>query len=139
MTTSPHYTFTYNEVSQTLKDNIKNKLFIDLAVPGDIDKEIASIDQCEIFDIDYFQKASKENNLAKLKELDKVELILDSRIDETLKNIYVQKFQPSMEAVINIAEIKGFNYLFYHLKDSLNSEQLKAVLEALSNIEKGEN
>jgi len=139
MTTSPHYTFTYQEVSEALKNNSKNRLFIDLAVPGDIDKEIATMKQCEVLDIDYFQKASKENNLEKLKELDKVELILDSRIDETLKNIYVQKFQPEMQALLNIAERRGFDYLFYHLKDSLNSEQLKAVLEAFSNIEKGEN
>ena len=138
MTTSPHYTFTYHEVSQTLKDNLKKKLFVDLAVPGDIDKEIAKIEQCEILDIDYFQKASKENNLTKLKELDKVELILDSRIDETLKNIYVQKFQPIVEEVISTVQAKGFKYLFYHLKDSLNSEQLKAVLEALKDIEKGD-
>jgi len=138
MTTSPHYTFTYNEVSEALKDNKKNKLFIDLAVPGDIDKEIATSKHCEILDIDYFEKASKNNNLTKLKELDKVELILDSRIDETLKDIYVQKFQPIMDAVNNTAQTKGFNYLFYHLKDSLNSEQLKAVLQALRNIEKGD-
>jgi len=138
MTTSPHYTFTYNEVSEALKDNKKNKLFIDLAVPGDIDKEIAISKHCEILDIDYFEKASKKNNLTKLKELDKVELILDSRIDETLKDIYVQKFQPIMDAVNNTAQTKGFNYLFYHLKDSLNSEQLKAVLQALRNIEKGD-
>jgi len=85
-----------------------------------------------------FQKASKENNLTKLKELDKVELILDSRIDETLKNIYVQKFQPIVEEVISTVQAKGFKYLFYHLKDSLNSEQLKAVLEALKDIEKGD-
>jgi len=134
MTTSPHYTFTFNEVSEVLKDNIKNKLFIDLAVPGDIDKEIATIEQCEILDIDYFEKASVDNNSTKLKELDKVELILDRRIDETLKAIYVQEYQLTIASVVNKIQAKGFNHLFYHLKDSLNSEQLKAVLEALHNI-----
>ena len=138
MTTSPHYTFTYHEVSQTLKDNLKKKLFIDLAVPGDVDKEIAKIEQCEILDIDYFENASKENNLTKLQELDKVELILDRQIDETLKTIYIQKFHPTIEAVVNTVKMKGFDYILYHLKDSLNSEHLKAVLESLSNIEKGE-
>jgi len=138
MTTSPHYTFTFNEVSENLGSNRKNKLFVDLAVPGDIDKEIAMIPQCEILDIDYFENASKENNLTKLQELDKVELILDRRIDETLKTIYVQKFQPTIESAVNIVKMKGFDNIFYHLKDALNSDQLKAVLESLSNIEKGE-
>jgi len=138
MTTSPHYTFTFNEVLENLGSNKKNKLFIDLSVPVDIDKEIATISQCEILDIDYFENASKENNLTKLQELDKVELILDRQIDETLKTIYIQKFHPTIEAVVNTVKMKGFDYILYHLKDSLNSEHLKAVLESLSNIEKGE-
>lgn len=38
-TSSPHYTITYYDLQKCLKEN-KNRLFIDLAVPPDIDREI---------------------------------------------------------------------------------------------------
>lgn len=135
-TTSPHYTFTYSEVSNTLKENIQSKLFIDLAVPCDIDKEIATINGIEILDIDYFEKASKENNLSKLKELEKVELILNTCIDETLKNIYFNEFYPKLEDVIKKIDKEGIDHMMFHFKESLNSEQLKAVVDSLQEMAK---
>lgn len=134
-TTSPHYTFTYRKVVEQLKDKGKKKLFIDLAVPCDIDKEIAMIDGYELLDIDFFQQASKENNKIKLRELDKVELILEHKIDETMKAMYFQKFQPRMQEVNEKIAKVGINSVLYHFKKSLNSEQLKAVLEALEVME----
>lgn len=38
-TSSPHYTITYYDLQKCLKEN-KNRFFIDLAVPPDIDREI---------------------------------------------------------------------------------------------------
>ena len=136
-TTSPHYTFTFNEVSKILQANRKNRLFIDLAVPGDIDVEIRTIKEVEVLNIDYFEKAAEKNNLIKLKEIDKVELILSSKVDETLKNIYFQEFNNHIEEVVKNIEDNGLNNMIYKLKDSLDSEQLKAVLDTLRNMAMG--
>jgi len=133
-TTSPHYTFTYDEVSNVLKDCTSNKLFIDLAVPGDIDKDILNIEGMDIVDIDYFEKASKENNRIKLKEVDKAQIILDKCIDETLKNMRFQEFHTSIDKVTKKVHEKGFPYVLYQLKRSLNSEQLGILLDSLNDI-----
>ncbi len=138
-TTSPHYTFTYNEVSNEVRDGYYKKLFIDLAVPCDIDKEIINIPGMDVVDIDYFEKVSKEKNEIKLKELDKAELILDDSIDETLKNIYFQRFHGTMNKIVEKIDEKGFNYFLYKMKQSLNSEQLRTVLDSLQEIIKEEN
>jgi glutamyl-tRNA reductase len=133
-TTSPHYTFTYQEVAKELKGSCKHKLFIDLAVPGDIDKEILTIEGTSIIDIDYFEIASKQNNLIKRKELDRAELILDGCIEETLKNIYFQEFYGNIDKVVKKVEEKGFPFILYHLKEALSSEQLKTLLDSLQNM-----
>lgn len=133
-TTSPHYTFTLKDVAMELGDGSYNKLFIDLSVPCDIDKEISSIEGFEIIDIDYFDKASEDNNIIKHKELDKAELILDSCVDETLKNIYFQKFYVNIDKIVMKIDKKGFPYILYNLKKSLKSEQLKTLLDTLQDM-----
>jgi len=133
-TISPHYTFAYNEVLEEFGENTYHKLFIDLAVPCDIDKEILDIAGMDIIDIDYFEKVSKDKSEIKLKEIDKAELILADSIDETLKNIYFQKFNGIMKKVEEKIEEKGFNYFLYQMKKSLNSEQFKTVLYSLQEI-----
>ncbi|KOA20698.1 glutamyl-tRNA reductase [Clostridium homopropionicum DSM 5847] len=133
-TTSPHYTFTYDEVLNVLDGCTSNKLFIDLAVPGDIDKDILNIKGMDIVDIDYFEKASKENNRIKLKELDKAQIILDKCIDEALKNMRFQEFHTSIDKINKKVQEKGFPYVLYHLKRSLNSEQLGILLDSLDDI-----
>ena len=74
-TSSPHYTVTKDE----LKENIKTKkprLFIDLAVPNDIDSAIKEMENCRLFDIDYFNTLSKTNNrIKKTKALSAAEYV----------------------------------------------------------------
>ncbi len=136
-TTSPHYTFTYQEVKEVLHQSQDNKLFLDLSVPCDIDKDIESLQGIKLLDIDFFEKLSKENNLLKLKELDKVQLILDSKIEEIMKTLYFQEFYNDMDVVVNQISKDGIPSMLYQLKDSLNSEQLRAVLTALQDMTKG--
>jgi glutamyl-tRNA reductase len=133
-TTSPHYTFNFNEVAGVLKKGTCSKLFIDLAVPCDIDKDIMELQGMELVDIDYFEKASLENNQLKLKELDKARLLLDNCMDEILKNIYFQEFYPSIEKINTIIDEKGFPTILYQLKDSLNKEQLSVLLDSLKEL-----
>lgn len=105
-----------------------------MAVPCDIDKDILTIDGIDVIDIDYFEKASKENNRIKLNELDKAQLIIDKCIDETLKNIRFQEFYTSIDKITRKIDEKGFPYVLYQLKDSMNSEQLRILLDSLNNI-----
>ncbi len=133
-TMSPHYTFTYHDVAQVLKDNHRQKLFIDLAIPFDMDKEIGTIKNCTLLDIDYFKKAAKENNIEKLKEYEKVEVILEAKLEETLKNIYIQQYQAVIKNTIKRIKEEGIEKLLYQVKDDLSSQQLIALLDAIKII-----
>lgn len=133
-TTSPHYTFTYLEVLNVLGEKFYHKLFVDLAVPCDIDKDIVSIKGMDIIDIDEFEKNSKENNQTKLMEQEKAELLLEDYIQETLKNIYFQELQDSMGKIEETIEEKGIQYVLHRMKKTYTSEQFKLVLDSLQQI-----
>lgn len=136
-TKSPHYTFTKQEVLKYIINKDKLRLFIDLAVPKDMDKEIGLLKGAELLDIDYFETASRENNIRKLKEMDKIEIVLEQRIDETRKTLYFQDFRPTMDTVIKKVEKIGLEHMMYRFKDALTSDQFKAVLDIMKDMEKG--
>jgi glutamyl-tRNA reductase len=119
------------EVAEVLKEEKTRKLFIDLAVPCDIDKGILELEGLELIDIDYFEQASRENNRLKQQELSKAEEILDVCVDETLKEIYFRKFYGSLEQLTNRVKEQGFQQVLYRLKEGLDSQQFKAVLDLL--------
>lgn len=131
VTASPHYTFTMEEVAQVLEGEKPHKLFIDLAVPCDIDKSILELEGLELIDIDYFEQASRENNRLKQQELSKAEEILEVCVDETLKEIYFRKFYGSLEQLTNRVKEQGIQPVLYRLKEGLDSQQFKAVLDLL--------
>jgi glutamyl-tRNA reductase len=133
-TTSPHYTFTYQETINELDGIPSHKLFIDLAVPGDIDKDILKIPGIDLIDIDDFEKISKDNTMVKLREIDKAKLILEQYMDETLKDLYFQNFYGKMEEILKSIEENGMQNMIYQMKKSLNSEELKIVLESFEKI-----
>lgn len=57
-TASPHYTVTYYDLKKKIKTD-KTRLFIDLAVPPDIDGSVAEIKGLKLIGIDYL-KTRKE-------------------------------------------------------------------------------
>lgn len=129
-TSGPHYTFLARKVSAAIKQP-KERLFIDMAVPRDMDRGIAELPQCSLVDIDDFKRAAAYNNEMKLKETDKAELILGERLEETLKSIYMSEFMERDGAVFEQLKNKAFGAVFYQLKEQLTGEQLKALMEAM--------
>ena len=75
-TTSPHYTLTYDEFAQ---HNAGSTLLFDLAIPRDIDPDIADMDGCEVFDIDSFTTEVGAENAQAIEE---AQAILNTGMDE---------------------------------------------------------
>jgi glutamyl-tRNA reductase len=123
-TASPHYTLTKKEYLRCAGK--RKQLLIDLAVPYDIDKEIAALSDVELLDIDYFQTLSAENGNIRLDEAQKVESILQECVEEVMKNLYVRQFTESV--AMQEQEI-WFSKMIYYLKGVLESDQLAEVLD----------
>ena len=133
-TTGPHYTFVAQKLSEYLTIS-KPRLFVDLAVPRDIDRAVTELAQCELADVDDFKRAAAHNNEIKLHETDKAELILAEKLEETKKSIYMSGFMERDGAVFAKWKDKNFGSVFYRLKDQMTAEQLKGLMEALAELE----
>lgn len=132
-TASPHYIITAEDYEEKINEK-KPRLLIDLAVPYDIDPAIEKINQVQLRDIDYFTALSKENNHIKLGELKKMDQLLDDCVEDTLKKTYIRDFHAKTKQT---KKEEWFQKMLYYLKDTLDSEQLKAVLEKIFETEKG--
>ena len=66
-TSSPHYTLTYSKMKKQLT-TAKRRVFVDLAVPMDIEAKISAVDDTCYYNIDDFTRIARENNQKKLRE-----------------------------------------------------------------------
>ncbi|MGN1319041.1 MAG: glutamyl-tRNA reductase [Lachnospirales bacterium] len=120
-TSSPHYTVTLSDVKN---NNIKNKIFIDLAVPRDIDEEI---NENEIYNIDYFENISKSNSDIKIKEIDHAKQIINSMIDDLKKEMFFHTIINSLDDFNKYS----FNQLIYKVRDGMNYLEFKKFIDIL--------
>lgn len=125
-TASPHYTLTKGEYQKWCQG--KGQLFIDLAVPCDIDKDIGAVTGNVLYDIDYFEELSRKNNAIKRGELGRAEEILETCVEEVMKNLYVRDFQ---KAFGNCKTEEWFPKMIYYLKDILDSDAFLQVLQRI--------
>lgn len=126
-TSSPHYTITYYDLQKCLKEN-KNRLFIDLAVPPDIDREIEKISSIRLVDLDYFKTLAKENNSLKLSSIDEAKKIIEEEIEVLKKDMLFHSFLPYIDAVKMKLKEKSFEELLYKLREELSAEEFEKIL-----------
>ncbi len=122
-TASPHYIFTCSEVEKHIHTP-KNRLFIDLAVPHDIDREITGLAQVSLIDIDYFRNIAADHNIKKLHSAELAEKWIEVRCEEVQKTITLQNFLAGYQGKQDPA-------FLYPLRSTLSAEQFSAVLDAM--------
>ena len=138
-TASPHYTFVGDELFEAVKNHPKQRLFLDLAMPKDIDPEVSEVDGCELRDIDYIRMLSRENNESKARTLTELEPWLAAQVDEIMKNIAFSRFNREHGAVMaQLRTIDGAK-MVYKLKGQLGYEAFEKVLESLMAADLHEN
>lgn len=118
-TSSPHYTLTAKRIEQALKEE-KERIFIDLAVPKDIEESERYIYK----DIDNLRELSEINNKKKQKEAKKAKEILKRYQNEFLvwqifyeNKAFLDKAESSME---NKDEINAFRHEIYSAKADMD-------------------
>ena len=132
-TESPHYTLTAGETEKYLKCSgpEKPRLFIDMAVPADIDRQIASLPGCRVLGMDDFERLAEENNRKKQQAVLDAETLLTEELEELYKTLLSHETAGQLDRIRErFAGYSAERFLFY-LKDRLDAASLKAVLEAL--------
>ncbi len=83
-TSSPHYVFTVREAAPFIANN-KNYLFLDLAVPLDVDTGLSEFANVVIEDIDQFRHLSAQNNRLRSKQNEAALARIDDYVDRFAK------------------------------------------------------
>lgn len=125
-TTSPHYIFTGEDYAAQA-DVTGGRLFLDLAVPYDIDKKLGELSGITLYDIDYFRELSRENQNLKQGELEKVKGILAECEEDTVKKLCLHEFHAQWAG----EEADWFWKMIYYLKDTLSGEEFETVLQRI--------
>ncbi|MDD3221331.1 MAG: glutamyl-tRNA reductase [Clostridia bacterium] len=141
-TSSPHYTLTLEKVKQSLVTP-KPRVFIDLAVPQDIDQRVSLLPETGYYNIDDFAQVADENNQKKEKEAMAAVDILEEYRMQFEKWMVFQKHFPQVKQMITLigqqAENKGLNkameQFFFALREGMAPEQLEIFMESLQKIE----
>ena len=132
-TTSPHYTITKDELEKHIVSQ-KERLYVDLSVPSDIDKSVAELDGITLYNIDYFEYLSKHNNEKKEKEIELGKEIMEQELEEALKIIAFHDFMPNMKKVRQLFESHNFEHIMYRLRDQESQESFHVVLDAFRRL-----
>jgi len=129
-TASPHYTITLDGISDFINDG-KKRLFIDLAVPPDIDENIGKYNNTRLIGIDYFKRLAEKNNNIRLDCIGKSEHIINEEISKLKKELSFHDFMPYLENVKNNISGKSFESIIYKMKSNLSPESFSDILEFL--------
>ena len=131
-TASPHYTFVRDELAEAVKMQPKRRLFLDLAMPKDIDPAVSDVDGCVLRDIDYIRTLSRENNESRAKTITEMEPWLISQVDEIMKNIAFSRFNREHgDVMAQLKTIDGAK-MVYKLKGQLEYEAFEKVLAGMA-------
>lgn len=138
-TSSPHYTLTCSRLRKCMRSN-KPRVFVDLAVPMDIESRVSDIGGVAYYNIDDFTRIAKENNQKKLQEARAATGILEEYELQFEQWMVFQKSLPIMAKVrdnfMKVTEHKGvekaFDHLFYWVRENNDPEDLEMFFRCLN-------
>ncbi len=129
-TSSPHFTVTAAELRKWLNDG-KDRLFIDLAVPADIDSSAAKLPGVKVMGIDHFRELAGRNNELKMTSAAQAEEIIAEELDELRKKLIFREFLPRLEQTARAVGQLSPTGLIYRLRDELDPDSFRNVLRVL--------
>ena len=132
-TSSPHYTVTLYDLKQYVGDD-KNRLFIDLAVPPDIDPAVGEYGNARLINIDYFEELARKNNEIKLSSVREAEEIIQAETDQLKKELLFHDFLPLLDLVKEKMQQKPFEDLLYKMKSEADSNAFLQFINVLKDM-----
>lgn len=133
-TSSPHYTLTAGRVREAIQTQ-KQRLFLDISMPPDLDVEIGKLEHCHLLALDDFKKLAEENNRLKQQAFADAEEILDEELEKICKVLAFHRFtKEDIHWKRRYADCSA-EKLIYLLRDELDSDTFETVLKVLDGAE----
>lgn len=135
-TASPHYTITKNEYIKYI-DEDKKRLFIDLAVPSDIDPELESLELVELMNIDDFKELASHNNEIKKQYAQDADVMILEWVEEIQKELRMHDLVQLLPVLNEDVQKGGFQHLLFSLREYTNYDQMNEIICWLEDYVKG--
>lgn len=130
-TASPHYTLTAGRVQEAIR-TWKERLFLDISMPPDLDAQIGKLAHCRLVALDDVKGLARENNMRKQQAFAVAEEILEEELEKLSKTLAFHRFtEADVQWKERYAGCSG-EKLLYLLRDGLDSGSFERVLQALT-------
>lgn len=126
-TSSPHYTITRDMLEEVLSIN-KKRVFIDLAVPRDIDTSIIEMENITYYNVDKLTQISQDNNTARMCEAVKAEELIETEV------VDFEKWYKYRKALPMIMDLKKSTEVLVTEKFDKTIARLKTASEEDKNL-----
>lgn len=142
-TASPHYTLTYDKAARELTMQ-KPRVFVDLAVPPDLDQRIGELPDTWMYDLDDFARLASANNAAKEQAAREAGGILEEYEQDFGRWMVFRQSEPILREVkewmLAEAEKKGFekaiDKFFYRLREQALPGELETFFRNIRDMER---
>ena len=130
-TSAPHTVISKDELPD------KKLLVFDLAVPRDVDKNVKTLPNVELYDIDSISVIDQNNKIMRKEKMEKYRYIIDEYIDEFVKWQAVDEISPEIQKIKNFGSricekrIKTFKNKRY-TKD--NEKLVRTMIESTAKV-----
>ena len=130
-TASPHYTLTAGRVQKAIR-SWKERLFLDISMPPDLDVQIGKLAHCRLVALDDVKGLARENNRRKQQAFADAEEILEEELEKLCKTLAFHRFtEADAQWKERYAGCSG-EKLLYLLRDGLDSGSFERVLQTLT-------
>lgn len=125
-TSAPHYVIHADQVKEAIKHRRGNPMFlIDIAVPRNIEPEIANIDNVYLYNIDDLQSVVSQNIDERNKEVEKCRVLIEEEVEHFMARLEEMKIEPAITHLRN----------HFH---TIGKEELDRLKPKLKNVDNGD-
>lgn len=132
-TSGPHYTVTRGELLKVMTIR-KPRLFIDVALPLDIDIRVGELPGVTLRDIDFFESLSSQNLEVKQRELNAARHIMEEGLEEAVKEWMFSPYLKKLEEYQSMWESHPFRKNLFLIKEHASQEDLKSFLKIMDSM-----
>lgn len=126
-TSSPHYTLTFEACGRHLTEE-KPRLLIDLAVPCDLDPDLAQLSHVRLLTIDAFTALAGAHNAQKLDDAARAEQMIADAACQTQKEYLYHTFLQRYPNIEEKLQKTGFAGCFYAMKQEADAQEFATLL-----------
>lgn len=140
-TASPHYTITAAQARKFLATP-KRRVFLDLAVPADVEESIGQITDTWYYNIEDMKELARRNNEKKQMEVETADQMIKEYETRFIKWMLFQDHRPELaalkETIIQEAGEKGMetavDHLFYRLREAGGAGEASGFLSMVQKV-----